>query len=147
MVVKSYNSQIQEEPLEHPKDILEDREKYGLTETAKRLARNLNERGIRAAGVRSLPLYGIVAFFGIMILAAVISSVGGTIVAALSALLVLVVGLGFWVGSPLIVYWDCKAAERYINETWHLGKLIAASGFFVGPAALFFQLVYRARKF
>lgn len=148
---KSYNSQghaVNERPLDDPRAIIDRSDELGAVETAKRLAGNVHERGIRYAGGRSLPLYWLVGFIALMIAGLAISAVAESIpvLGTLLVLVYLVATLVGWFGSAVVIYWDCKAGERYLPQSWRLGKLIALLAVFFGPAALLMQLVYRGRK-
>lgn len=139
-----------EEPLEELRKIVGQRDERGAVETVKRLAANVHERGIRTAGERSLPLYGLVGFFAILALMAGVTSVVESIPSVIALpvlLLVLVLLVLAWIITPLLIYWDCKAAERYLSQKWYLGRLIAVGSILSPPIGLFAQLAYRIWKF
>lgn len=148
MVIRSYNQGVEEETLEHPLKLLEKRDEFGWKETAILLAENIHERGIRIAGKRFLPLYVLILFIIMVISNLVVHNhvePDNLFVALLaSAFRLLLVAV--WISSPVLIYWDCVAAERYLSQDWEMGKLNAVIAIFIGPAALFMQLFYRARK-
>lgn len=143
------NVTFDEAPLEDPRKIASQWNDRGALETAKQLAANIHERGIRTAGKRSLPLYGLVGMFGIFVLLAGVVSAGESMpsIIALPVLLAVILLLAMaWIGTPLLIYWDCKAAERYLSQKWHLGKLIAVGSIASPPIGLLAQLAYRIWK-
>jgi hypothetical protein len=148
MKIRCYNHGVREEPLQHPKEILKNRAGYSFKETTVQLVDNINEHGIRTAGKHYLPLYGLVAFTGLTILAVLQGGSGGSLspIGDFISMTLRMSMVVLWFGSPVMIYWDCEAAERYLLQEWSLGKLNALLGIFIGPAALILQVVYRMRK-
>lgn len=111
----------------------------------------VNEKGIRIAGRRSLPLWWTVLYVGVPF---VVLTVGlglnsvGTIGGILGGLLMLLFGVFMIVGWPLsgvVVYWDWKASKRYSNIHIPLGRLFALVSVVLGPASVIFYLLLRRR--
>lgn len=140
----------QEPPLRSPREIAEKWDQNGFVPTLKELGSNIHERGIRAAGERSLPFYAGGAMLGLLLIGSI---AGGALMGASSVLGVLVVlittvpAIILWFAAPVIIYWDCLAANRYIGESWTLGKLIAVASILLGGTGYVLQFAYRAYKF
>ncbi|WP_124179231.1 hypothetical protein [Natrarchaeobius halalkaliphilus] len=148
MRIEPYNHGVQEHPLRHPADIVRHHYDYGYKETSILLFDNLNERGVRAAGKRFLPLYGVGGYFVLLVLTIAVGGVQGavTVVDRIAPSILRLILVCLWFCTPLLIYWDCQAAERYLRQDWSGGKLNALLGIFVGPGALFLQVLYRIRK-
>lgn len=146
--MKRASNGVREDQLEHPIRIIARRGEFGNKETMIRLCENINERGIRAAGDRFLPLYGLAAFVCVIALLIFVRESGygfGPLRFVVRSILLLGF-LALWVVTPVLIYWDSAAAERYLRERWDLGKLNAIFALFIGPAALVLQILYRSLK-
>lgn len=139
------SSTAQDKNVESVRSIIESREQYGPKKTVLKIVKSVNEQGIQRAGDQSLPFYGTVALVGIVIAVvagAVLPSVLGALVGSLASLAF--VGLSFV--TPLIIYWDCKAANRYLDANWIGGKFMAVISLFLTAFVLPFYLYYRIQK-
>lgn len=129
------------------------REQIGTVGAVKQMLGVIHERGIRAAGERSLPFYWLVGYFGFALLSMGIPVLFGTgssalaLVGLLGTVATLVVLFLAWPLSGLVVYWDCLAAERYAELSFTFGKVLAIACVLLGPAGIVFFLVYRIVKF
>lgn len=113
----------------------------------------INDAGISAAGERSLPLYWFVGYLVVPIVLMVVTGafgLGGSIGTAVGSLFMIASTVALivaWPFSALIVYWDCRAAERYADLTFTFGKVMALAAIVLGPAGVLFYLFYRILKF
>lgn len=129
------------------------RKNIGTQLALRKIGGIVNETGIEAAGERSLPFYWLLGNFALPIAAIVLTAVlgvAGSIGEMLGLLFTIVVVAALvaaWPLSALVIYWDCKAAERYADLSFGLGKVMAATAIVLGPAAIFFYLLYRIVKF
>lgn len=138
-------STSQDRNVESVRSIIESRDQYGTKETVLRALRSINEQGIQQAGEQSLPYYGTLALAAII--AAIVASV--ILPSVLGSLLGSVANLAFiglTIATPAIIYWDCKAADRYLNANWVGGKFIAVVSLFLTALVLPFYLYYRIKK-
>lgn len=131
--------------VESVRSIIESRDRYGPKKTVLKTLYSVNEQGIQRAGEQSLPYYGTLALAGIV--AAFIA--GAFLPSILGSLLGLVANLAFvglTIATPAIIYWDCRAADRYLNANWIGGKFMAVISVFLTAFVLPFYLYYRAKK-
>lgn len=137
-------SSSKDEDVEPVRSIIESRGRYGPKETVLKSLQSINEQGIQRAGDVSLPYYGTLTFAGVIV-ASLVSGflpVVGGLVSTLSGLTY----AGLSVVTPFIIYWDCKAADRYLDQNWIGGKFLAALSIFVTAFMLPFYLYYRIKK-
>lgn len=131
--------------VESVRSIIESRDQYGPKTTVLKVLHSVNEQGIQRAGDQSLPYYGTLALAAIV--AAIVAS--AFLPSIIGGLLGSVAGLAFFgltLATPAIIYWDCKAADRYLNANWIGGKFMAVVSLFLTAFVLPFYLYYRAKK-
>ena len=148
IVIRSYDTTqtVREEPLDDLKSVVSKRNELGTGGVIKAVTRNVHERGIRTAGDHVLPIWGIGSAVVTFLLLLIGESSGGTL-GALGLLAATFGFLGLWLAGPLMIYWDCLAGERYLGNSWRLGKLIAAGSIFIPVLGFLLQIKYRSRKF
>lgn len=139
------SSTSQDKSVESVSSIIESRDQYGPKTTALKIIGSVNEQGIQRAGDQSLPYYGTLALVGIIgafFASAFLPSILGGMLGFAGTLAL----MGLWAATPAIIYWDCKAADRYLDANWIAGKFMAVISLFVTPMILPAYLYYRAKK-